>query len=301
MTGQKLAVYWLPTVGIGPPESMQHVNVPLTDVLNYRRSDGSLQIDIVNLWGCAFDPDFAPGRYLTFDPLLQSALSDGAVHQLRDAGVKVVLTIVGSGGDDGFGWGSIPSDQQDAFVSYLNEAILSPQGFGLDGIDIDDEYPGGGPAIVPVVRKLAAALPSGKILSKALFADLWYVAQIAPCLSYGAIMTYGDSAAGLESQFADYVSAGFASGQVMIGVNAGPVAQGGGFTSVATATELASWQPDGGEKMGMMVWSFSQDIQQFTADPQNQPGLMFPNPEDHEWQRAISAAMDGGAQGSSAG
>jgi hypothetical protein len=44
----------------------------------------------------------------------------------------------------------------------------------------------------------------------------------------------------------------------------------------------------------MMVWTFSQDIQQFTADPQNQPGLMFPNAGDHSWQQAIVAAMDGG-------
>lgn len=36
-----------------------------------------------------------------------------------------------------------------------------------------------------------------------------------------------------------------------------------------------------------MVWSFSQDIQQFTAYPQNQEKLKFPNPNDHEWQRAI--------------
>lgn len=295
MTRQNIAVYWLPTVGIGPRGSMQYVHVPLTDVLNYRRADGSLQVDIVNLWGCTFNPDFGPGQYLAFDPLLESALSGGEVRQLQEAGVKVVLTIVGSGGEEGFGWGSIPSDQQADFVSYLTGTILSADGLGLDGIDIDDEYPSGDQAIVPVVQALAAALPPGKVLSKALFADSWYISQIASCLSYGAIMTYGDSASGLEAQFGDYVTEGFSPGKLMIGVNAGPVAQGGSFTSVGTAEALAGWQPDGGTKMGMMVWSFSQDIQQFTANPQNQPDLMFPNAEDHEWQRAMSAVMDGGA------
>lgn len=294
MTRQSLAVYWLPTVGIGPQGSMQSVHVPLTDVLNYRRADGSLQIDIVNLWGCAFNTaaDFGPGQYLVFDPLLDSAFAGGEVRQLQEAGIKVVLTIVGCGGDESFGWGSIPSDQQAAFVSYVTENLLSPQGLGLDGIDIDDEYPTGGRAIVPA---LSAALPSGKILSKALFSDSYFISQIAPLLTYGAIMTYGNSAAGLESEFNDYVEQGMTPDNLMIGVNAGPRAQGGSFTSIVTSAELAAWQPEGAAKMGMMVWSFSQDIQQFTGFPQNQSELMFPNPEDHTWQRVMSAVMDAGA------
>ena len=144
---------------------------------------------------------------------------------------------------------------------------------------------------------MRAAFPEGKILSKALFSDSWYISEIASYLSHGGIMTYGDSAEALQREFTDYVGEGFKPEQLMIGVNAGPVAQSRAFTSVATAKTLAAWQPKDGRKMGMMVWSFSQDIQQFTADPQNQPGLMFPNPEDHEWQRAISAAMDGCAGG----
>jgi hypothetical protein len=78
----------------------------------------------------------------------------------------------------------------------------------------------------------------------------------------------------------------------MIGVNAGPIPQGGSFTSIATAAQIAAWQPVSGQKMGMMVWSFSQDIQQFTGFPQNQPQLMFPNPEDHTWQRVMASVLD---------
>jgi len=300
MTRQSIAVYWLPTVGIGPVDDRLYVNVPLTDVLDYRRGDGSLQVDIVNLWGCTFNDveNFAQQDYLVFDPLLQSALSDGAVRELQAAGVKVVLTIVGSGDNGNFGWGSIPADQQAGFVAYLNEEILSSSGLGLDGIDVDDEYPSGGSAIVPVVQAMRAAFPEDKILSKALFSDSWFISQIAGSLSYGAIMTYGDSAGNLEREFNDYLGEGFTPDRLMIGVNAGPVTQPGtSFTSVETAEALTAWQPEGGPKMGMMVWSFSQDIQQFTADPQNQPALMFPNPQDHQWQRAISAVMDGCSEG----
>jgi hypothetical protein len=294
MTRQKLAAYWLPTVGIGPVDDRLYVNVPLTDVLNYRRADGTPQIDILNLWGCTFNTaeNFAQGHYLQFDPLLASAFSDGAVRQLQEAGIKVVLTIVGSG-EGGFGWGSIPSDQLAGFVAYLNETILAATGLGLDGIDVDDEYPMGGSAIVPAVQAIGAALPEGKILSKALWSDTGFIDQIAASLTYGATMSYGNSVEDFKAEFATYVGKGFTPQKLMVGVNAGPVAQSGtSFTSVATAAEVAAWQPTGGPKMGMMVWTFSQDIQQFTGFPQNQPELMFPDQEDHEWQRVMSAVFD---------
>jgi hypothetical protein len=41
----------------------------------------------------------------------------------------------------------------------------------------------------------------------------------------------------------------------------------------------------------MMLFTFSQDIQQWTHQPQNSPGYMFPNPDDHQWQRAMIKAM----------
>jgi len=105
-------------------------------------------------------------------------------------------------------------------------------------------------------------------------------------------MDYGDYAPGLESIFNQYVGLGMRPDQLTIGVSAGPVAQGHGFTSIATAQALTAWQPDQGTKLGMMVWSFSQDIQQFTANPQNQVSLAWPNAGDHAWQQAIIAAME---------
>jgi Glycosyl hydrolases family 18 len=295
MARQIIAAYWLPTVGIGPPGDRLDVRVPLTDVLKYRRPDGTPQVDIVNLWGCTFNTaeNFARGDYLVFDPLLLSAFSRGEVRSLQAAGIKVVLTIVGSGGHGGFGWGMIRLDQQAGFVAHLRDMYLDASRYALDGIDVDDEYPPGGRLIVPVVKAMRTAFPADKILSKALYEDTDYIAEIVSSLSYGSTMAYGDSVADLKAKFATYVEKGFPPQKLMIGVNAGPVAQTGeGFTSVATAVEVAKWQPKDGPKMGMMVWSFSQDIQQFTAFPQNQPGLMFPNRNDHEWQRAISAVMD---------
>jgi hypothetical protein len=290
---QMLFAYWLPTVGIGPGSSEQFVHVPLTDVLNYRRGDGSLQIDVVNLMGCTFPSSSQfPNPYLLFEPGLVAALTDGSVQALQNAGIKVVMTIAGSGGDS-VGWSSIPSDQILGFVEYLDNQILGPAGYDLDGIDIDDEWAMAGTTLLETVTAMRDTFPADKILSKALWNDTEVITALAPYLTCGGIMTYGDDAGLLEAIFSEYVSLGMAPGQMTIGVSAGPIAQGGGFTSIATAQQLTQWQPAGVPKLGMMVWTFSQDIQQFTADPQNQPNLMFPNADDHAWQQAMIAVMDG--------
>lgn len=141
-----LAAYWLPSVGIGaaegPPPVLpgdQTVVVPLLDLLNYRRSDGSPQIDVINLFGCTFNtPDKFPEQYLVFDDNLKRVLTDGTVARLQQAGIKVVLTIVGFDYTS-VGWSSIPTALIEPFVGYLNQEMLGADGFNLDGIDIDDE------------------------------------------------------------------------------------------------------------------------------------------------------------------
>ena len=126
-----LAVYWLPSVGIGaaspPPPVLpgpQTVVVPVTDILNYKRNDGSPQVNAVNLWGATFtnSQTFEP-PYVNFDPSLMTILTNGTVQTLQAAGINVVLTIVGGNGP--FGWSSIPQDQVQNFVNYLNTDILA--------------------------------------------------------------------------------------------------------------------------------------------------------------------------------
>ena len=43
----------------------------------------------------------------------------------------------------------------------------------------------------------------------------------------------------------------------------------------------------------MMIFTFPQDIQQWTRWPQDSPGHMFPNTDDHAWQKAIVPGMWG--------
>jgi hypothetical protein len=297
MIRQTLAAYWLPSVGIGPEGSMKQVYVPLTDVLKYRRADGSPQIDVVNVAAATFNPgpDFQQ-KPLLFDSTFLTAFKEGQVAQLQAAGVKVVLTITGKSDDSGsMGWGSLSGEQLEQFTSFAAQSVLGPLWLNLDGIDIDDEYPSYGSAIVPVVKALRQAMPGGKILSKALWNDDDYIKDLVGSLDYGAIMNYGDDAGYLEGRLRTYVEKyGFAPGNVMIGVNAGPGLNfdNVAFTSIPTAVALTAWHPPQGPKMGMMLWSFSQDIQQFTGNPQNQSDLTYPNGQDHSWQQAMIFAME---------
>jgi len=295
---QMLAAYWLPSVGIGaatpPPPVLpgpQTVVVPVTDVLNYQRSDGSPQIDVINLMGCSFTmPDVFPDPWLDFDPALLALLTDGSVQRLQAAGIQVCLTITGAQYQS-VGWSNIPANLIQPFVDYLNAEILGT--YGLDGIDIDDEYSrSGGTTLAQTVRAMRETFPSAKIVSKALFSDEGVIPDIHEYLTFGGIMYYGDNAQWLEQSFNNYVSLGMTPDQLTIGVNAGPVGHGSSFTSIATARQLTVWQPTSGLKLGMMIWSFSQDIQQFTAWPQNQQSLAFPDPGDHSWQQAIIQAME---------
>src|SRR5204863_232723 len=182
-----LASYWIPYVGIGdePTQEMQKVVVPLPDILNYTLADGTPQTKIVFLGAAAFSctpGDFEP-PYVTINPgildqlTLQPGETKTAVQQLQAAGIKVLLSILGSNEPKNMGWENVPyMDGKDryanmvAFAQWVRTELVDA--YGLDGIDIDDEF--GGPdnvqAFVDTVGILRQSM-QGKLLTKALWQD----------------------------------------------------------------------------------------------------------------------------------
>jgi hypothetical protein len=132
---------------------------------------------------------------------------------------------------------------------------------------------------------------------------------LARLLDFGCTMAYGVETEGQKQMVQNYHDltvnetwVGMNWQQLCIGVQAGPP-ELDWMTNIQEVYELAKWvvQPQSPSKpippiLGMMLFTFPQDIQQWTHWPQNSPGFMYPNPKDHQWQLAIIRGMYGLAE-----
>lgn len=102
-------------------------------------------------------------------------------------------------------------------------------------------------------------------------------------------MAYWNDLDELTSDYMDYLGWGMKPQQVALGVQAGPPGQSSQFTSPGVTRQAAAWQPTGATRLGMMLYSFSQDIEAFTTLPQH--SKPYPSPGDHQWQTTIIDTM----------
>jgi hypothetical protein len=245
------------------------------------------------------------------------------VQQLQELGIKVILSVMGytpQGQSSGMGWDGVPAAQNEAFASWVQTNVM--EAYGLDGIDIDNEWSGlpeNTQSFMDTVGTLRHHM-QGTLLTKALWADDDYfttpVSGNAPynagvylssLLDFGSTMAYGNDASGLISAVQSYNSltapdgtnVGMPWNKLCIGVQAGPP-ELGWMTALSDVAEVAKWAVERQSPakpippiLGMMLFTFPQDIQQWTHWPQNSPGYMWPNPDDHQWQRTIIEGMWG--------
>jgi hypothetical protein len=315
MTSQSqptLASYWIPAVGIGNP--IQWVKVPLSKILNYMLADGTPQTKIVFLGYGNFSgtpANFQP-PYISIAPgvLQQLTLQPGQtrtnVQQLQAAGIKVLLSVAGTRATQ-MGWDTIPYGQGPnkyadmiAFAKWVQTDLIDA--YGLDGIDIDDEWAPIDPQAFMDTVGILRNFMSGSLLTKALWNDDAHFqtavssdapynagAMLSSLLDLGCTMAYGYSFADQVQTIATYQGYGMTWNQLCVGVQAGT---GQWMTPLKEVTRLAQWAaapaPSGNPPvLGIMLYTFSQDIQQWTHAPPNSPGYMYPNANDHEWQQAI--------------
>jgi hypothetical protein len=230
-----------------------------TDIANYLLADGSPAIDVVCIFGGNYASSELP--YLRannndppttnpFDPGIQQVLSDGSVQALQAKGLIVLLTVLN--GHAPVGWSEFTSvSDATAFAQYLQTQVVNQ--YGLDGIDIDDEYSSGTPndTSLIMVTSIMQQLMPGKIISKALWSDETYFTSkyqgktLADTLSYGWEMTYGASP---ESVLPFYNSPG--------GMATNTVSKG--FWSGSASPDPSAnvqWIKDNGYG-GLMIFSF---------------------------------------------
>lgn len=321
-----LASYWIPAVGIGKPE--QWVTVPISEYAKYRLPNGALQTNVVFLFNATFTgtpQNFKPPYISIPESLLQQMILQPGQKQtnvqfLQSLGIKVLLSVLGYNikGNPGMGWDGVPASENAKFAQWMKKEVVDK--YGLDGIDIDNEFsnlPENKPAFMDTVGYLRASL-SGSLISKALWQDEDYFLMpvsprlpnagkyLAQLLDFGCTMGYGVDTEGQKQMVHAYHdlkvngnSVGMNWEQLCIGVQAGPT-ELDWMTNIQEVYELAKWvvQPQSPTKpippiLGMMLFTFPQDIQQWTHWPQNSPGSKYPNPNDHEWQRTIIRGMYG--------
>jgi hypothetical protein len=242
---------------------------------------------------------------------LQPGQTQTAVQQLQAAGVKVLLSIAGTQATQ-MGWDTIPYGQGTqkyanmiAFAQWVQTNLI--EAYGLDGIDIDDEWAPTNPQTFMDTVGTLRQFMGGSLLSKALWADDAHFqtavssdapynagAMLSSLLDLGGTMAYGYPFESQVQAINTYKGYGMTWNQLCVGVQAGT---GNWMTPIEEVSQLAQWavtsQSGSPPVLGMMLYTFPQDIQQWTHAPQNSPGYMYPNPNDHEWQKAIVEGMWG--------
>jgi len=161
---------------------------------------------------------------LYFNPQVYSTLISGNVAYLHSLGIKVLLSVLGN--HEGAGWGCFTSyNQADSFAIQCANAVTT---YGLDGIDIDDEYSTcttNTSSLVLAVSALRSRLGTAKYITKALYDDIQYFSATyngktaGQILDYGWEMTYGDT--DYSGRMTPYVNAGMAKTKLLVGCDIG--------------------------------------------------------------------------------
>lgn len=153
-------------------------------------------------------------------------LQSGVIQSLQNVGITVLLTFLNNWDDSGWSEFTIPADAQ-CFANQLQYVVTN---YGLDGIDIDDEYPSNftsnNPSLAMVTTLMKQAMPD-KIISKALFQDYqsfgvsFNGTTLEQNLTYGWEMTYGGSSP--SGRLEPYLRLGMSPNQLSLGFNGSEV------------------------------------------------------------------------------
>ena len=169
-----------------------------------------------------------------------------AIRALQKKGVKVQIAYLGN--HQQAGWSCTMS--KDTIKSLSDSMVADVVKYGLDGIDVDDEYSTCSGDTSAFYNLLSAIKNNAsfdkKILSKALWSDSAYfrsTTNVAKLLTEGYEMTYNENVTNLSN----YTAAGMTKNQLLLGIDPGS-------TSASRVYDVAKSVSNAGYA-GVMIWA----------------------------------------------
>ncbi|HEV8580498.1 MAG TPA: glycosyl hydrolase family 18 protein [Thermoanaerobaculia bacterium] len=159
---------------------------------------------------------------------------------------------------------AFPNQDPETFAANVAAAA---QSWGVDGIDVDYEPPSDSPSIIPVVQAIRKALPAGALLSTPIYSAWQYNPLLGPytaLFDYVTTMDYTPypgyaTTINLYESYAKAMGGGAAAyGKLGIGVSCMTFTNGN-HTPLDDVKKLCAYEPQGGTKLGMMLYSLSYD------------------------------------------
>ena len=136
------AALWSFTAAKSGPTTVAYVEVndnSITNVGDYVLADGSNTFDIAIIFAANINTDSSTNKAVLFNnPQVTDVLNnaDSEIRPLQAKGIKVLLSILGNHEASGIANFASQADAAD-FAGQLSDAVNQ---YGLDGIDLDDEY-----------------------------------------------------------------------------------------------------------------------------------------------------------------
>jgi hypothetical protein len=208
---------------------------------------------------------------LTFDFLCSThsaAIVQTGIEEVRANGTRVLFSILDSK------LATVPD--VDAFVNGVAEQAVE---WGVDGVDLDYEPPELGTsqkqtllAVAQALRPaLGAALGREPLLTAPIYsawlAHTGFLGKFAAELDFVTTMDYTPwpGVAGMENLFTEYAGAIGSPEKIAIGVSCMGPSGTGNLTPIDDVTTICGWEPTGGAKAGVMLYTFSYDVKTRTV------------------------------------
>jgi hypothetical protein len=225
------------------------------------------EVDVAPLAFVTIDDQYA----LDFDFLCttnSASVIQGWIKDVRANGTKVLFSI------NDTKLGTVPD--VDAFVGGVAQQAVE---WGVDGVDLDYEpsYLEPSQTLLDVTKALRPALTDALGRDPLLTAPIWglwdsqleFLGQFAAELDFVTTMDYTPWPGVDEtiSNFDVYAGAIGSSEKIAIGLScmgppgSPPSEDGANFTPIDEVETICKWEPDGGTKKGVMLYTYSYDVE----------------------------------------